>query len=243
MRRRAARVGQHAQPVRAVGEHVLYRLARIVRHCKRLHQQVADREAALRIDQIERALLVGIVRRFAQGGERTVRQPHRDAEAARQRKYAFAVVGVLVRDDYSGEIGSLEADASQARHGFAQRKPAVEHKTRACNLDHERVAQAAATKRSEAHAWFLTSAERSEAHETAEGYFSCCCSRERILRAVSEESGLPSLLRTCTSLESLRSFTNTRYCSAFGSGAERQNISLARKLSFFLSSASACGST
>src|SRR2546425_4311471 len=52
-----------------------------------------------------------------------------------------------------------------------------------------------------------------------------------------------SLLRTCTSLESLRSFTNTRYCSVLGSGAERQNMSLARKLSFFLSSASASGST
>src|SRR5712691_10105361 len=79
--------------------------------------------------------------------------------------------------------------------------------------------------------------------QSAQGYFSCCCSRERILRAVSEDAGSPSLLRTCTSLESLRSFTKTRYCSALGSGAERQNMSLARKLSFFLSSASASGST
>src|SRR5207245_8276735 len=112
--------------------------------------------------------------------------------------------------------------------GFAQGKPAVEHEARPCDLDDQRVALAAATERSEAHAC---------------SYFSCCWRRERILRAVSEEAGLPSLLRTCTSLESLRSFTNTRYCSAFGSGAERQNASLARKLSFPLSSASASGLT
>ncbi len=112
VRRRAAGVGQDAQPARAVGEHVLDRLARIVRHRKRLDQQLADRETVLRIDQIERALL-GVCARFAQGGERTVRQPHRDTEAVRQRKYAFAVVGVLVRDDYSGEIARRKANASQ----------------------------------------------------------------------------------------------------------------------------------
>jgi len=129
------------------------RLARVVRHRKRLHQQVADRETPLRIDQIERALLA-VRTRFAQGGERTVRQPHRDTEAARQRKHAVAVVGVLVRDDYSGEIGRRKANASQARHGLAQRKTAVEHEARPGSLDDERVAPAAATKRSKAHAWF-----------------------------------------------------------------------------------------
>ncbi len=113
VRRRAARVGQDAQPTRAVGEHVLDRLACVMRHGKRLHQKITDRETTLRIDQIERAL-VGARAHLAQGGERSVRQPHRDAEAARERKYAFAVVGVLVRDDYSGEIGRLEANAGQA---------------------------------------------------------------------------------------------------------------------------------
>src|SRR4029077_2890909 len=96
----------------------------------------------LRIDQIERAL-VGARAHLAQGGERAVCQPHRDAETARERKYAFAVVGVLVRDDYSGEIGRLKANAGQARHGFAYRKPAVEHETRPGDLDEECDAQAA----------------------------------------------------------------------------------------------------
>jgi hypothetical protein len=68
-----------------------------------------------------------------------------------------------VGDDYSGEIGSRQANASQTRRGFAQRKPAVEHKARPAGLDDERVAQAATTKRSEAHAWFLNSVKRSEA--------------------------------------------------------------------------------
>src|SRR5712691_10207064 len=114
MRRRAAGVGEHAEPARAVGKHVLDRLARIVRHRERVYQQIADWKSAARIDEVERALFLDAALLRAQRAKRTVRKPYRDSETARQWKYAVAVVGMLVRHDYSGEIGRLKARAGKA---------------------------------------------------------------------------------------------------------------------------------
>src|SRR5712691_3318817 len=116
-----------------------------------MNQQITDGKSAFGVDEIELAILLDTALLRAQRGKRTVREPHRDAEAARQGEYAVAVIGVLVRHDYSGEIGRLEACTGETRHGFAERKAAVEHEARAAGLDDERVALAAAAERSEAH--------------------------------------------------------------------------------------------
>ncbi len=79
-----------------------------------MHQQIADGKSTVGVDEVEPALFPDIAAFRAQRGKRTVREPYRDAEAARQREYAFAVVGMLVRHDYSGEIGRLEACAGEA---------------------------------------------------------------------------------------------------------------------------------
>jgi len=102
------------------------RLARIVRHRKGLHQQVADGKPtreSIRLNGHSSAASANVSRSC---GERTVRQPHRDAETARERKYAFAVVGVLVRDDYSERSkGSRRCGPAVTLSRAA--KPAVEH--------------------------------------------------------------------------------------------------------------------
>ena len=51
VRRRTAGVSQHAQSPRAIREHVLHRLARVVRNGERMHLQVPDRELGLAANQ------------------------------------------------------------------------------------------------------------------------------------------------------------------------------------------------
>ena len=127
------------------------RLARVVRHRKRQQLQFADGKRAVTIDEVDLRQVRGIPRETL---ERAVSQPERQAVLARELVGAGDVVAMLVGDKDTGEIARREVQPREPALGFAHRIAAVEHQAGAILLDHERVAPAAATQASKAHALF-----------------------------------------------------------------------------------------
>jgi hypothetical protein len=147
-----AEVGEHAQAQVAVREHVLHRLARIVRHRERLDQDRADREPRVRVDEPHQHR--GKVRR--EPLRRAAREVHRDRVALGEARDAADVVVMLVGHADAVDRGRRHAARLELRNRRGQREAAIHHHARARALDDQPVARAAAAQRGETHAAYLS---------------------------------------------------------------------------------------
>ena len=127
------------------------RLARVVRHWKRLQLQFTDGKRAVAIDEVD---LQEFRRAPGKTLEGAVCQPDRQTVLARELVGAGDMIAMLVGDKDPCEIARRKIQPREPPLGFAHWIAAVEHHTGAILLDHERIAPAAATQAGETHALF-----------------------------------------------------------------------------------------
>src|SRR5258708_21033616 len=228
---RTTDIGKHAQPARAVAEYELGRFARIVRHRKRLHLQVVDRESFVIANHPD---VGNIGEQRLEPGQRPGRKPDRNVGAARETDHAANGIVVLMRDDDGRDVFGNEPETGKPGHGSGKSKTAVEQQPRASRLDDQRIALTAAAQRSEPH-----SGSRHRGHRN-DRYFNSCCSSARMRPAVGEVDFAPWASSTLTSLPCLAPATLMRYCpSFFDPLSPLQNASFDQKPFSALSDASA----
>src|SRR5579862_3666670 len=206
--RRHADVGQHAEPLRAIADDELDRLARIVRHRKWPHLHHADRKHVMAVEA-EHPRQPGNA--LARHRQRPERAPYRDAEAACERSDAADVIGVLVRDDDRADRIGRHAEAPKAHDRVAHPEPAVDQDARITDFDDERVAFAAAAQGGEAHA------------RRTRRYLSWSRRSARMRSDAGDLSGLPVVSWTTTVLFGALSATLMRYCSGLSLSSSLRN--------------------
>ena len=153
-----AEVGEHAEAVRAVGEHELHRLARVVRHGEGQHLDGADGESRAPLDDA-RQHAVHCLARLIQRAGRAVRHPDAGAELRGKAERMARMIVVLVSDQDARDVGGRKAQAREALLGLARREAAVDQDTGGADFGNEAVALAAAAQRGETNQR-LTSAAR-----------------------------------------------------------------------------------
>ena len=147
--RRGTDIGQHAEPPLAVGEHVLDRLARVVR----APETAGPRGPRPRTRHGSRTVMIRTPAPAPCSTARNVPCVIQTPQpvTACERKRAVEVIAVLVGDDDAGKVGRCEAEPREPPLGLLHREAAVEHQPRGARLDDEGVAGAAAAERREPH--------------------------------------------------------------------------------------------
>src|SRR3954447_11819953 len=109
MRGGSAYIGQYAEPARAIREHVLKRLARVMGDRIWEDAQVANRHSFITPQHLQ--VDIGFVGTYCLGGAPTHVQ--RNRPFARQRQRAAYVIAMLMRDQNRIESLDARADARQ----------------------------------------------------------------------------------------------------------------------------------
>src|SRR6185437_8459263 len=148
VRRADTEVGDHAEAPRAVADHELDRLARVVRHRKRAHLERADREYFV---AVETEAAHGTDEALAGRVDRAERRPYGNPVSCRERRDPANVVAMLVRDEDRCDRRGIDSKARETNARVAHAEAAVDQDRGAARLDDEAVALAAAAQRSEAH--------------------------------------------------------------------------------------------
>jgi hypothetical protein len=143
VRRGRADVGEHAELARAVGEHELNRLARVVRHGERDHQHAAERLALAAVDEHHAHALddlaLGLHREH-----RAVGEVDDGVVRGREVEHTVRMVAVLVRDQQAVDVRGLETQAREAPFGDGQIEAAVDEHAGVIGLGDQAVAAATA---------------------------------------------------------------------------------------------------
>src|SRR6185369_2899135 len=178
MRRDFADVGQNPQTMHRIGEHVLHRLARVVRNGKGLHLELTNDSRAVAADYTEVQSSIGL----PSGTPGAVSHPEWKREFPGEAKSAPQVIAMLVSDKDAGQVSRLTPKSGKPGHGFPQPEAAIEHQAGVATLDQQRVTRTAAAERGETN------------------HCNCWRSSPRIFLAVSDLSVPPSLESTWTTL-------------------------------------------
>jgi hypothetical protein len=143
VRRRRPDVGEDAQAARAVADHVLDGLARIVGNRDGLDLERADGEALVAVEAVD---ALHALEALADDSERSERRPDGNAVFGRERGNAADVVGVLVGDEYRVERRRRKTQPGEAPLRVANAEPAIDQDPGAPRVDDEAIAFAAAAQ-------------------------------------------------------------------------------------------------
>ena len=122
--RRRAKIGQHAQSPRAIGDDELHGLARVMRHRERMDLERADGEHVMAVET-EHMVHLGEV--SGDGHQRAECRPHRNAMTGRESGHTADVIGMLVGDENRRQRIGHEAKTRKPHRRVANAKAAVDH--------------------------------------------------------------------------------------------------------------------
>ncbi len=147
VRRRHTEIGQNPQPMRTVADHILHRLARVVRNGDGPDFERADREGVVAVEAIDVRHPLETLGHLA---ERPECRPYRGCVARGKRRHPADVVRMLMGDEDRSQIVGGQAAPGEPLFGIANAETAVDQDPGRAGLDDEAIACAAAAERSEA---------------------------------------------------------------------------------------------